>query len=172
MKLKGRILLFDTVNQNNDLFPKDCKIVIPEKVPLTYNFSHAKVIGFAEVTQDDKGLVVTAETSPNSYCDDETLKSIFEEKIGVGGYYMTVKTHESNNLLVVDEARLTEVALVLAPVCDEYFVEIVEEGASCSRCIHKEESSSIVGSTCYMCRRNSKDHRIDWFEEKKGEESE
>ena len=171
MKLKGRLLLFDTVNQDSDIFPKDCKITIPEKVPLTYDFNHFKAIGFAEVTQDDKGLVVTAETILNPYYDDETLRSVLgNEKIGVGGYYMTVTTHESNNLLVVDEACLTKVALVLAPVCDEYFVEIVEEGASCSRCIHKEENSSMVGSTCYMCRRNSKDHRIDWFEEKKGDE--
>ena len=62
MKLKGRLLLFDTINIDNDVFPKDCKISIPEKIPLTYKFSHDKVIGFAEVTRDDIGLVVTAET--------------------------------------------------------------------------------------------------------------
>ena len=139
MKLKDRLLLFDTVNQDSDIFPKDCKIIIPEKIPLTYNFSHTKIIGFAEVTRDDKGLVFTAETSPNSYYDDETLKSIIGGKIGVIGYYTNVETHESNNLLIVDEARLDEVDLVFAPVCDEYFVEIVEEGASCNRYIHKEK---------------------------------
>ena len=88
------------------------QIVIPEKIPLTYNFSHTKIIGFAEVTRDDKGLVVTAETSPNSYYDDETLKSIIGRKIGVGRYYTNVETHESNNLLIVDEVRLDEVSLV------------------------------------------------------------
>lgn len=64
MKLEERILLFDTINITNDIFPKTCKIDIPEKVPLTWNFQ-GKAIGFAEVTKDKRGLIAKFETFPN-----------------------------------------------------------------------------------------------------------
>lgn len=44
MIIEGRILLFDTVNLNNDIFPNTCTIDISEKIPLTWNFNHEKVI--------------------------------------------------------------------------------------------------------------------------------
>ena len=47
--------------------------------------------------------------------------------------------------------------------------DIPEQYKTCGRCIHDNESSDIVGSTCYMCKRNPDDHRIDWFEKKKEE---
>ena len=128
MILEGRILLFDTVNNNRDIFSKDCKIDIPEKVPLTWNFNHEKVIGFAKVIKDDKGLVAKAETFSNEMIGVEDLSSIFEDgKIGSGGYYTNVKKHSDGSFIVVDEAKLHEIALVLAPVNDEYSFEIVKE---------------------------------------------
>ena len=128
MILEGRILLFDTVNKNRDIFPKDCKIDIPEKVPLTWDFNHEKVIGFAEVIKDDKGLVAKAETFSNEMIGVEDLSSIFEDgKFGTGGFYTNVKKHSDGSFIVVDEAKLREVALVLAPVNDEYSFEIVKE---------------------------------------------
>lgn len=48
---------------------------------------------------------------------------------------------------------------------------ISEQYKTCGRCIRDGESSDIVGSTCYMCKRNPDDHRIDWFEEKKEEKN-
>ena len=128
MILEGRILLFDTVNKNRDIFPKDCKIDIPEKVPLTWDFNHEKVIGFANVTKDNKGLVARAETFSNEIIGVEDLSSIFEDgKIGAGGYYTNVKKHSDGSFIVVDEAKLWEIALVLAPVSDGYYFEIVKE---------------------------------------------
>ena len=129
IKLEGRILLFDTVNKNRDIFPKDCKIYIPEKVPLTWDFNHEKVIGFSEVIKDDKGLVAKAETFSNEMIGVEDLSSIFEdEKFGTGGFYTNVKKHSDGSFIIVDEAKLREVALVLAPVNKEYYFEIVKEG--------------------------------------------
>ena len=128
MILEGRILLFDTVNKNGDIFSKDCKIDIPEKVPLTWDFKHEKVIGFAEVTKDDKGLVTKAETFSDEMIGIEDLSSIFDNgKIGAGGFYTHVKKHSDGSFIVVDEAKLCEVALVLAPVNEEYSFEIVKE---------------------------------------------
>ena len=131
MILEGRILLFDVVNKNRDIFPKDCKIDIPEKVPLTWNFNHEKVIGFAKVIKDDKGLVASAEIMPNEHFSENDIRKVFEDgKIGAGGFYNHIKTHNDGSFftfIAVDEARLLEVALVLAPVNEEYSFEIVKE---------------------------------------------
>ena len=128
MILEGRILLFNTVSKNGDIFSKDCKIDIPEKVPLTWNFNNEKVIGFANVTKDDKGLIAKAETFSNEMIGVEDLSSIFEDgKFGAGGYYTNVKMHNNGSSIVVNEDKLREVALVSDPVNEEYSFEIVEE---------------------------------------------
>ena len=128
MILEGRILLFNNVSKNGDIFSKDCKIDIPEKVPLTWNFNHEKVIGFANVTKDDKGLIAKAETFSNEMIGVEDLSSIFEDgKFGAGGFYTNVKMHNNGSSIVVNEAKLREVALVSDPVNEEYSFEIVEE---------------------------------------------
>ena len=128
MILEGRILLFNNVSKNGDIFSKDCKIDIPEKIPLTWNFNPEKVIGFANVTKDDKGLIAKAETFSNEMIGVEDLSSIFEDgKFGAGGFYSNVKMHNNGSSIVVDEAKLREVALVSDPVNDEYSFEIVEE---------------------------------------------
>ena len=128
MILEGRILLFNNVSKNGDIFSKDCKIDIPEKVPLTWNFNHAQVIGFANVTKDDKGLVAEVKTFSNEIIGVEDLSSIFEDgKFGTGGFYTNVKKHSDGSFIVVDEAKLREVALVSDPVNEEYSFEIVED---------------------------------------------
>ena len=128
MILEGRILLFNNLSKNGDIFSKDCKIDIPEKVPLTWNFNQEKVIGFANVTKDDKGLVARAETFSNEMIGVEDLSSIFkDEKIGAGGHYTNIKIHNNGSSIVVYEAKLSEVALVLNPVNEEYSFEIVKE---------------------------------------------
>ena len=127
IKLEGRILLFDTVNKNRDVFPKTCKIDIPKKVPLLLEFNHTQVIGIAEVTRDDKGLVAKAETFQNDFIGVDKLDDIFVDgKIGVGGFYNKIVKHYDKNLIVVDEATLREVSITLAPVCEEYYFEIVK----------------------------------------------
>ena len=128
MILEGRILLFNNVSKNGDIFSKDCKIDIPEKVPLTWNFNHNQVIGFANVTKDNKGLSAKAETFSNEIIELEDLSSIFKDgKIGAGGFYTNVKMHNNGSSIVVNEAKLREVALVSDPVNEEYSFEIVED---------------------------------------------
>ena len=128
MILEGRILLFDTDDKNRNRFSKDCKIDIPEKVPLTWNFNHEKVIGFAKAIKDDKGLVAKVETFSNEMIGVENLNSIFEDgKFGAGGFYTNIKKHNDGSFIVIDEAKLCEVALVLAPVNEKYSFEIVRE---------------------------------------------
>ena len=58
----------------------------------------------------------------------EDLSSIFEDgKFGAGGFYTNVKMHNNGSSIVVNEAKLCEVALVSDPVNEEYSFEIVEE---------------------------------------------
>ena len=128
MKLQGRILLFDEVNLNKDIFSASCNITIPEKVPLTWNFKKDKIIGSANVTIDDIGITFIAETLSNDMIGVDDLRFIFEnEKIGVGGFYTNVKYHKDGNFKIIDEARLCEIALVPDPVRKEYYCEIVGE---------------------------------------------
>ena len=128
MKLQGKILLFDEVNLNKVIFPTSCNITSPEKVPLTWDFKHDQVIGFAKATIDDIGISFIAETFSNDMIGVDDLRSIFENgKIGVGGFYTNVKYHEDGNFKIIDEARLFEIALVLCPVRKEYYCEIMEE---------------------------------------------
>ena len=127
MKLQGRILLFDEVNLTDDIFPTSCNITIPEKVPLTLNFKKDKIIGSANATIDDIGITFIAETLSNEMIGVDNLRSKFENgKIGVGGYYNNIKDHEDRNFIILDEARLCEIAITLAPVRKEYYCKIVE----------------------------------------------
>ena len=127
MKLQGRILLFDEVNLNNDIFSASCNITIPEKVPLTWNFKKEKIIGSANATIDDIGITFIAETLSNDMIGVDDLRSIFENrKIGVGGYYNNIKYHEDGNFKIIDKARLCEIALVPDPVRKEYYCKIVD----------------------------------------------
>lgn len=41
----------------------------------------------------------------------------------------------------------------------------MEENKTCDGCVRVREGLDISGSTCYLCKRNPVDHRIDWFEE-------
>ena len=127
MKLQGRILLFDEVNLNKDIFSASCDITIPEKVPLTLDFKHDKIIGSAKATIDDIGITFISETLSNDMIVVDDLRSIFENgKIGVGGFYNNIKYHEDRNFIIIDKARLCEIALVLDPVRKEYYCEIVD----------------------------------------------
>ena len=128
MKLQGRILLFDKVNLNNDIFYASCNITIPEKVPLTWDFKQDKIIGSAKATIDDIGITFISETLSNDMIGVDDLRSIFENrKIGVGGFYTNVKYHKDGNFKIIDKARLFEIALVPDPVRKEYYCEIVDE---------------------------------------------
>ena len=127
MKLQGRILLFDEVNLNKDIFPTSCNITILEKVPLTLDFKHDKIIGSAKATIDDIGITFISETLSNDMIGVDDLRSIFENgKIGVGGFYTNIKYHEDRNFIIIDEARLCEIALVPAPARKEYYCKIVD----------------------------------------------
>lgn len=47
-----------------------------------------------------------------------------------------------------------------------------ERRKTCGKCTHQYEGADIGGSTCYLCKRNPVDNRIDWFEEERSEYNE
>ncbi len=62
MKIEGRLLLFDIVHPDGSCIPSDCKIDIPENVPIIKDFSFQdpnNCIGSASVSIDEKGLIFT-----------------------------------------------------------------------------------------------------------------
>lgn len=127
IKLEGRVLLFDEINRSANKFPKNCEIIIPERVPLTWNFEHDKTIGFAIPFKDNNGIYGTAEIFSNEYINVEDIRDIFTDgKIGVGGKYKLGETHNEGELLIIDEATLVEIGLTLAPVRDEYYFKNME----------------------------------------------
>ena len=118
MTLEGRLLLFDSVSINNDMFAKDCELKNPEAVPLLWSFEFGRVIGSCKVTRDEKGLLVKAVIFPEF---ENHVKLILDDNgIGVGGYYNCVKIHRDDQLTVVDKAILKAASLVLKPVREEY----------------------------------------------------
>ena len=44
--------------------------------------------------------------------------------------------------------------------------KMTEENKTCDVCVYVGDGLDISGSTCYLCKRNPVDHRIDWFEER------
>lgn len=127
IKLEGRLLSFGTINKNLDVFDKTCDIDISEKIPLCWNFEHMTPIGVAEVSRDDKGLICKAEIFPNVSNNIDINDILSDGKIGVGGFYTNIKKHEYKNLTIIDAAVLKEVSLTLAPVSDDYYLEIIKE---------------------------------------------
>lgn len=107
---EGRALLFDSVNKQGTFsFAKDCKIEIPEKVPLLWNFkssSPEKVLGFASLQKDNKGLLCKCELK-------DSLDDVFkEDEYFVGGYYTEVKYRMENKLMMVTSCRVKALSIL------------------------------------------------------------
>lgn len=128
IKMEGRVLLFDEVNSLSSITPKNCKLTIPEKIPLTWRFEHSKPIGFATPVVDDNGIYATAKVFYNDYIGIRDIQDVLTDgKIGVGGYYKVDEMHTFGDKRIIDAATLLEVALTPSPVNEEYYFKIEEE---------------------------------------------
>lgn len=127
IKLKGRMLLYNAVNDhdhNVSIFPNDCDIVYSKKVPVYWIFDYARApIGVAHISRDEKGL--NAEVR---LYDSQFFVGRHDVKIGIGGYYSNIEYEEKEpNVVIVSKAYLKCVSLLLTPVNDNYYLDIVEE---------------------------------------------
>ena len=129
MKIEGRLLNFDTEILGDHKFSKDCKISIPDKLPLVYDFDFKNLdslLGFVTVTRDEKGLSVSGEFQKHKYFTDSELKDLLKGK-GIGGYFNRVKTHNEDGLMIIDECSLKACSITNSPVSKEYTFELKEE---------------------------------------------
>lgn len=107
---EGRALLFESVNKQGTFsFLKDCKIEIPEKVPLLWNFDFEdpeRVLGFASLKKDDQGLLCKCELK-------DSLDDVFkEDEYFVGGYYTETEYRMENKLMMVTSCRVKALSIL------------------------------------------------------------
>lgn len=125
-KLTGRLLLFDKKDLANNIFPKDAEILFPERVPVLMEFNHdsiSDIIGAATVKKDDIGLTCDIDLFKFK---PETMVSIFDNNIYVGGYYNHVNSHMEDETRVIDKMVLQAVSITLLPVDPELKVDFID----------------------------------------------
>ena len=127
MKLTGRLLLFDKKDLNGHIFSKDAEITIPGKCPVLMEFRHEEpsdCIGSATVKKDDIGLTCDIDLLR---FEPETMRSVFNDNIYIGGFYTGVEKHEQDGIQIIDKMNLRAVSLTLLPADNELKAVIVDE---------------------------------------------
>ena len=131
IKMKGRLLLFDKPTSNRTLFPKSCEIAYAEKVPVIWDFRFndpGSVMGSGHVMRDEKGLICEVELTRTDMIVD--ILREFDGVLPIGGYYSHVKSHQDDNLRVLESGYLRCIDVTLDPVDEEYRMRVVEEEGS------------------------------------------
>lgn len=126
IKMKGRLLLFDKPTSNKTLFPKNCEIAYPEKIPVIFEFRFGDpraAFGSGCVMRDEKGLICEVEITPGNAVID--ILSEFDGEIPIGGFYSPVKSHQENGLRVFESGCLRAIGVTLSPVDEEYRMRVV-----------------------------------------------
>lgn len=100
MKIEGRLLLFDVVHPDGSIFPSDCKIDIPEKVPIVDGldfYDNNRYLGYATVSNDGRGLIFTGEVNDDAF--------ITEFYSGCTGYYVNFTSEPPDRLFLNNSKR-------------------------------------------------------------------
>lgn len=87
MIAKSNLLIFDKVDINGNLFPKNCRVDIPEIIPIAMFNNHGPFIGSAEVTREETRLVATIYFDKSNKKYEEIKESIQDGDVYIGGYY-------------------------------------------------------------------------------------
>lgn len=123
-KAIGRLLLFDTLLSDGNIIPHDCKIDIPDKVPISLRSipnEPSDIIGYATVRKDDKGLIFESDF-PLEYSINN-ISDMHEMLYGCGGYYNCVKRYGTGKIAGMD---LKSIMLTEGPVHKDFTWEIKE----------------------------------------------
>lgn len=121
IKATCNLLIFDKVDVNGNLFPKDMEIDIPEKVPLLSSTgtitNQSDVIGFTSARRNENRLEADVIFYDGSEEFENGLKELIQDrKLYIAGYYTAVKYHEKDGIRVIDSMRLTSTFLTYADV--------------------------------------------------------
>lgn len=119
MEIEGRLLLFDVVHPDGSFIPSDCKIDIPEKVPIEDEFNHNKCLGQATVSKDEKGLIFTGEVFDGDFITDFYS--------GCGGYFTNVTSEPSTQrflspFYIPHKRKITNMALKAVGLLKNKFI--------------------------------------------------
>lgn len=114
MEIEGRLLNFGETNCFGHRISKDCKIDIPDVVPIIDRFDTSDpnaVIGHASVSRDENGLSISG--------------TIFDEALpldtGIGGYYTNLKTEKDGDVNIVTDCKLRGIGTTDHPVSPDYY---------------------------------------------------
>ena len=121
IKATCNLLIFDKVDVNGNLFPKDMRIEAPEKVPLLSSTgtitNPSDVIGNTSARRNENGLEADVIFYDGSEAFENGLKELIQDrKLYIAGYYTAVKYHEKDGIRVIDSMRLTSTFLTYADV--------------------------------------------------------
>lgn len=120
IEMEGRLLNLGKADLCGRRFAEDCRISFPKKIPITINFSRDpdQVIGYGEISKNDKGLKVIAKLFRDEFNDPE---------YNVGGYYINVKSHDESSVKIIDECKLVSMSLVAAPADETLKIKKIQK---------------------------------------------
>jgi hypothetical protein len=133
IKVKGNLLMFDKPDLDNRIFPKDCKINMPDVIPISL------VDKTGECLAHPIGHIIS--TSRNETCltidegviihpNEEIIETVIKENnLYFGGHFIGIDMSEQNNTYTYNSLRLLSVGLYLGDQFgDESLkVEIIKE---------------------------------------------
>lgn len=135
VKAVSKLLVFDKVNKNRNLFPKDIEIKLPERCPILANraldyYAPSDLIGISSVERDDTGLMADI-----TFCfkckefEDLFIKLIRDGKIYIAGYYTAVKSRKEGLIRVIESMRLVSTFITYDDVYgdDELLIKLKED---------------------------------------------
>ena len=123
MKMRGRLVLFDKLDKIGVIFPKDCEITYPEKMPIVHDFKFFeadKVLGSATVSKDEKGFICEADITNSTVIE---LLDKLNGELPIGGYFRKVKRKGSK----IESAELVGISVTFGPALEEYKLVAVKE---------------------------------------------
>lgn len=127
IKIKGNLLMFDKPDLIGYIFPKDCKIDIPDAIPITYPEHHTKIVGrVTKVERDDTSIRIEGDIE----CLDE--KAIWEAlstyDLYASGYYdnIDICVPIENPIQVMKSMTLKSVGLVRGDVYGDHSLLLEE----------------------------------------------
>lgn len=114
MEIEGRLLNFETIDRFGCRISKDCKIDIPDVVPIIDKFNMSNpnaVIGHASVSRDENGLSISG----------TILNEALTLDTGIGGYFTILETKKVRDVNVVTDCKLRGIGVTDHPVSPDYY---------------------------------------------------